>query len=157
MPLAINVSVSSGCTTNVIHFEKRNSYTAGKLKLRLGRALSVKPSHLILTTVDGAYLEDENLLIEFAEISCFRPSAEVTLHATFVVCWQCGKANPKRCSGCRLARYCSRECQWQDWPDHRAQCRLWSCGQEEEQTESDEEEKEEGEEEANEVAEGAGK
>ena len=30
----------------------------------------------------------------------------------------------KLCMGCRAVRYCSRECQLADRPDHRLQCRL---------------------------------
>ena len=30
----------------------------------------------------------------------------------------------KVCSGCKLIRYCSRECQEYDWGDHKLQCKL---------------------------------
>lgn len=29
----------------------------------------------------------------------------------------------QRCSACHSVRYCGRECQRKDWPDHKAQCR----------------------------------
>jgi len=36
------------------------------------------------------------------------------------------KAVPlKRCSKCETAEYCSRECQAQHWPDHKADCKKW--------------------------------
>ncbi|CAI5719262.1 unnamed protein product [Hyaloperonospora brassicae] len=30
-----------------------------------------------------------------------------------------------RCTGCRVARYCSRRCQQLDWPQHRGECPAW--------------------------------
>ena len=30
--------------------------------------------------------------------------------------------NMKKCSQCRAQRYCSRDCQEKDWPDHRTNC-----------------------------------
>jgi len=36
----------------------------------------------------------------------------------------CGKSSPQmRCSSCRLVYYCSKECQKQDWREHKIQCR----------------------------------
>ncbi|KAH9839335.1 uncharacterized protein C8Q71DRAFT_748999 [Rhodofomes roseus] len=32
------------------------------------------------------------------------------------------KTNLKSCSGCRMVRYCSRACQENAWPTHRASC-----------------------------------
>ena len=39
-------------------------------------------------------------------------------------CWACGKAGveTKKCSGCEVARYCSRECSKRDWKEHRKTC-----------------------------------
>ncbi|KAI9032966.1 hypothetical protein DFJ74DRAFT_650332, partial [Hyaloraphidium curvatum] len=48
------------------------------------------------------------------------------------VCWNAGCAregkgeeagNYKRCSRCRVARYCSVECQKEHWPRHKANCK----------------------------------
>jgi len=45
---------------------------------------------------------------------------------TLVPCSFCGrKLGLKRCSGCSLAggaRYCSRECQLEGWPEHKFTC-----------------------------------
>jgi hypothetical protein len=39
------------------------------------------------------------------------------------VCDACGSERASfRCSGCRMARYCSRECQVAHWPVHRDSC-----------------------------------
>lgn len=39
-------------------------------------------------------------------------------------CANCLSVNKKlfRCSGCKKAQYCSRECQLQNWPSHKVQC-----------------------------------
>ncbi|KAI0367439.1 hypothetical protein BV20DRAFT_1037768 [Pilatotrama ljubarskyi] len=35
-----------------------------------------------------------------------------------------GKDALKRCSACKLTRYCSTECQRKDWPRHKVACRM---------------------------------
>jgi hypothetical protein len=38
-------------------------------------------------------------------------------------CWKCGKVRPlKKCVKCGEARYCSKECQTQDWKEHQKTC-----------------------------------
>lgn len=41
-----------------------------------------------------------------------------------LTCWHCGKQEwrMKHCSTCRLATYCSRDCQEADWRDHKPTC-----------------------------------
>lgn len=34
----------------------------------------------------------------------------------------CGKTGTSRCAACKLAWYCSRECQKADWPKHGGVC-----------------------------------
>lgn len=34
-------------------------------------------------------------------------------------------AKSKRCTACMRTRYCSKECQLEDWPGHKAACRRW--------------------------------
>ena len=40
------------------------------------------------------------------------------------ICVQCGQMAPKmkRCTGCKWARYCDRECQKENWLTHRSEC-----------------------------------
>ena len=38
------------------------------------------------------------------------------------VCEECGKLGRKRCSGCRVARYCDASCQRRHWKTHRPHC-----------------------------------
>ena len=37
-------------------------------------------------------------------------------------CWQCGISSKYKCVGCRKARYCSEECQLENWPGHKGYC-----------------------------------
>lgn len=41
-------------------------------------------------------------------------------------CIACDERGDKRCSACRLARYCSRACQCRDWAAHKRYCRTLS-------------------------------
>jgi hypothetical protein len=52
----------------------------------------------------------------------FRPLCNAT--NDLLLCAHCGKRAPtmKRCSGCRWARYCNRECQRANWLTHRDEC-----------------------------------
>jgi hypothetical protein len=52
----------------------------------------------------------------------FRPLCNAT--NDLLLCAHCGKRAPtmKRCSGCRWARYCNRECQKANWQTHRDEC-----------------------------------
>ncbi|KAJ7693772.1 hypothetical protein B0H16DRAFT_1751399 [Mycena metata] len=41
-----------------------------------------------------------------------------------------GKAAMKRCKGCKRACYCSRECQRDDWAEHKQLCAMWAAERE---------------------------
>jgi hypothetical protein len=55
---------------------------------------------------------------------------EVAAHA-WARCHRCENALPDalgttgRCSGWKRLRYCGAECQRDDWPRHRADCKAW--------------------------------
>jgi hypothetical protein len=41
------------------------------------------------------------------------------------ICWTCkSKSVPSRCSGCFVAKYCSRECQVAHYPRHKKFCQM---------------------------------
>ena len=37
-------------------------------------------------------------------------------------CWNCSNLGKYKCTGCRKARYCGEECQWDDWEGHKVYC-----------------------------------
>jgi hypothetical protein len=43
-------------------------------------------------------------------------------------CITCGKRfeliKPQECASCQSARYCSRDCQKENWPHHKPHCRI---------------------------------
>jgi hypothetical protein len=47
------------------------------------------------------------------------------LGAQLELCGKCGREAEKmqKCSVCKLVRYCSRECQRQDWKEHKKSCK----------------------------------
>lgn len=41
----------------------------------------------------------------------------------YPLCWKCkNKFGKKSCGNCKVAKYCSRECQSDDWPSHKYDC-----------------------------------
>jgi len=49
-----------------------------------------------------------------------KPALSVTFERH--VCYKCGGPPTKKCSKCQIAKYCSRECQLANWPDHKELC-----------------------------------
>lgn len=39
------------------------------------------------------------------------------------LCIVCDKPSSKICSGCKIIKYCSKECQLQNWPQHKSFCK----------------------------------
>ena len=55
-----------------------------------------------------------------------RPSSPESGAPEYPRCIACDERGDKRCSACRLARYCSRACQCRDWAAHKRYCRTVS-------------------------------
>jgi hypothetical protein len=53
-----------------------------------------------------------------------RNRKEMVAESASYVCENCGKkeSTMSRCSKCGIARYCSRECQVKNWPEHKRKC-----------------------------------
>ena len=47
-------------------------------------------------------------------------------------CVDCGKPATQRCSKCKNAWYCSRDCQLRQWKSHKALCMIVAANREEE-------------------------
>ena len=51
-------------------------------------------------------------------------------------CGECGKVASQRCSKCKNAWYCSRDCQLRQWKGHKAICLLFTQKETEEKEKS---------------------
>lgn len=56
------------------------------------------------------------------EEPAFTPVGKKYAHFVITVCPVCMSISTKMCGGCRKKKYCSRDCQRQDWPRHRLKC-----------------------------------
>ena len=50
-------------------------------------------------------------------------------------CGECGEPATQRCTACKNAWYCSRDCQLRQWKKHKAICKLITMNKEETQEE----------------------
>ena len=82
----------------------------------------------LLQEADGSLIQfvDDFVLADILEPRVLKyVEFELTVQAVVShmhVCVVCNAPSSKKCSGCRLARYCSRECQMQDWQEHKTHC-----------------------------------
>lgn len=58
--------------------------------------------------------------MEYLENLENRDREEINSH----LCGHCGKSADKKCFKCKLIYYCCRDCQVNDWPNHKLQCQL---------------------------------
>jgi predicted RNA-binding Zn-ribbon protein involved in translation (DUF1610 family) len=52
-------------------------------------------------------------------------------------CAECGELATQRCSKCRQAWYCSRDCQLRQWKGHKAMCALFTMNVEEDKAKAE--------------------
>ena len=70
--------------------------------------------------------EESNLGSEKAEESNYVTSTKSKEEDYSNVCWNCSKTKTEvqlyKCTGCKKARYCGKECIERDWPVHKNYC-----------------------------------
>ena len=112
-----------------------NKASVRYLKTTLCQYWRVKRSYLHLVTESAELLPEHANLIEFVvfpladilEPRVLKHSElELTLTAVISVpvCMVCAAQTSRRCGRCRVACYCSTECQLQDWQEHKTHCTL---------------------------------
>lgn len=76
----------------------------------------------IIQELDPAFFQ---MLME-RDVTSFKPDPQKMLSIIRDPhCHTCAARNAaRRCTGCRVARYCGEECQRLDWEDHRRVCAL---------------------------------
>ena len=77
---------------------------------------------------EASYPFDRDLKILFATARRNKSKAmkEVAMDeagGSLKKCEVCGALNARRCTSCFLTRYCGRECQKVDWPQHKIRCK----------------------------------
>ena len=131
MPLIITVGLLNGKTW---HCRLNGNALVRDLKILLSQHLGVKRSWVHLATESSQLLQEDVGLIElvdFALADVLEPRVvrhvelELTLAAVVSAppCEVCAAPSHRKCSRCRRARYCSRECHLQDWAQHKGRCR----------------------------------
>ena len=83
---------------------------------------AVAPLAAAPAEVGGGAAEAAQLAVDVAEALATRPCANPGC-ATIVGPSEAAAPRGKRCSGCRLVRYCGQACQLADWGAHKAACR----------------------------------
>ena len=87
-------------------------------------------ANLGVTNYDGVVLYDNamnkegsDVVIEHMTSVCKQRREEALKKGALRTCNFCKKETSKRCSGCLLVWYCSKECQTAGWEDHRQECK----------------------------------
>ena len=113
--------------------------TVRELKYMLTERVAQKSSRLRIFTGAGNFCEDDCQLQDLFEwcavLDIMEPKTlrhivlDITLHAIICIpaCVLCGAQPTRKCSQCKLARYCSQVCQREHWHTHRKDCRKKSC------------------------------
>ena len=98
--------------TVFIRYAERHHFMDGQIGIRIDDPEYVKVISISLSSalVFDQARADKPLVDEAHGVGC------VTCH---------GSPAPKRCAACKVVDYCSKDCQRQDWPNHKVKCRIW--------------------------------
>lgn len=93
-------------------------------RLKTGNTIFVRYArqHWFLDLSEGLRIEDT----AFVYVVPYSLSAIIDTHRAITphVCKKCGNRASLRCAKCKQTYYCSRECQTDNWLDHKAACRI---------------------------------
>ena len=67
---------------------------------------------------------DVSALLPSVDPNTLLPLGSIVTASEAYECGYCGEFghNMKRCSACKIIRYCSKECQKKDWREHKTEC-----------------------------------
>ena len=130
MPFVLHLSFLSGATRVV--YVGGNNLSISSARRTLATVLGCGASEIVL--LSGAVLlhDDEALLDQVTwyilqDMVGFQEDFVYDVYLNLVirsaVCLQCGAPTSRKCSQCRIARYCSARCAKQHWGIHRRWCR----------------------------------
>ena len=108
-----------------MHFEKTvEDYNTGTI-LRLDASKPYSPENTTLAPRIQFYAIEIARFREGCNVEMMAPARDGAEEEEFYfrVCHVCGKEAPYRCTRCKSTRYCSKECQKKDWPEHKKHCK----------------------------------
>ena len=94
----------------------------------LNRALDTISNDDIIAHIDPAHVKQfaeqtMNTILDLDKRGKINPkTTPAQLLKVISECATCGEYTTKRCSKCNIARYCIRECQKEDWAEHKKKC-----------------------------------
>ena len=131
-----SVTMDFGFRTNISTSEECIEFLARLQEGSLHERLGMQPSVLEQLKLLVIHLLTVQFKFDYEDTRSFRECALATLQADKslqlseynATCSYCGQMlqSPQRCSFCRLAGYCSRQCQRADWNKHKYLCQKMS-------------------------------
>ena len=130
MPVRVSVFMLSGESKPCV---LASSATVRDFKNALRVCGGPKRSRLRIFTTSGSECGDDMVLLDLSDcpiVDLLDPETlkrvllEVDLRGVVSsdACSVCGASSARFCANCRCTRYCSKECQAQDWREHRKRC-----------------------------------
>lgn len=119
-------------TVDEAHVNSPIAYGAEKVRKERGKRVAPVTLQQTISALFKYAADNRASKTKFHQLELERCSLEVvsgpTLsRACFLNKIQCGRpvthAELKRCSGCKVAHYCSKVCQREDWDTHKIDCR----------------------------------